>query len=293
MKYTLILLLVGISILASCADPVADDYRPQNVVEAFLIVGDSLKGIQIKRSQPTDVKYDSSKSWLRDAQVNITVNSQTIPLSFRVVNGVGEFYDPAGHIVQPKTRYSLSISLSDGTQMSAQTTTPDTLYWIKAPKPYMQFPKGNDSVTVPSQDSLALSWRSADPAISEFWISVQALDTVEYGKYLPVPTEEKNRRIGDPEAPHNQDLYQGEVTQWGYLFGNSVPVVWRVFRWYGKFELAIWATDKNMNDWLKLLQFQGSPKTYDPNQGSIKGGYGVFGSAAVIRGGCFIIKNQP
>lgn len=290
-KLLLLSILFCAVLLQSCEDPVADEYTPVNVVTGCLIVGDTIKGITVLKSQPITTKYDSTKSWIQDAQVTVTVNGNTIPLAFRVVNNNGEFFDPTGTLVQTKTTYKLSVKLKDGTTMTGETTTPDTLAWVLPPKPIMHFPSGADSIKLPSVDSLKLRWRSNDVGRYEYWISIKTLDTLEYGKYLTPATDEKNRRWG--KNPYQFDQYQGETMQWGYLVFTEVPVVWAAFKWYGKQELKVWSMDKNMNEWSKLMQFSGSPKTYDNNQGSIKGGYGYFGSAYVIRGEAFIIKNQP
>ena len=108
----------------------------------------------------------------------------------------------ATYRVAPETRYSIRVRLSDGSSMTAETTTPKRIGWTIPPRAVLQYPQ--DTTELFSPDSLRIAWSSGTAA--EYIIRVSVLDTLGYGTYLSPPTAEINARTNnvpfeDPEDP--------------------------------------------------------------------------------------------
>lgn len=284
-------------ILNSCGDAViTDDYIAQNIISSLLIVNDTVKGVKVFKSQPLNKPYDITGSMIKDASVALIEQPGNIriPLTFRIIDslGNGEYYSADGVKVKRNTTYNLEVKFADGSSASGTTTTPDSVYWERTPSAIAQFPI--DTLRQPSTDTLF--WNTKSTSQFEYLLSITTLDTLEYGKYLNPPTQEKNRRtsslINRFANPSTNDYF--EQTNWAFLVNNNTPYVWAVFKWFGKHKIVLYAPDVNMSKWFKLNQFQGNEKNYDPNQGSIKGNaIGVCGSASVTSAEVFVLKNQP
>ena len=116
---------------------------------------------------------------------------------------------------------------------------------------------------------------------------MKCLDTLNYGKYLTPPTAEMNRRIN---LPFRNDRAYRETATLLPIPNSQTPVVWNTFKWFGLHEVGVYVPDWNFLRW--YIQSQ-TRSQIDPLLSSIKGGYGYFGSASVIRDTSVIIKNQP
>ena len=115
--------------LNACEDDVIKDYIPRNMVEAYLIVDQPIENIKILKSQPVFGKFDYSKALIRDAKVFIKGDGQVIALTIDAEGNTG-YYDPAkSYLIKPNTSYKLEIELSDGTYITANTTTPGRTAW--------------------------------------------------------------------------------------------------------------------------------------------------------------------
>ncbi|MBL7999683.1 MAG: DUF4249 family protein [Candidatus Kapabacteria bacterium] len=295
--HKLIVTILAGSTIISCGDAViTDDYVQQNVISSLLMVGDTIKGIQVFSSQPLNKPYSIRESMITNAEVSLTdsATANRIPLTYRTTDttGAGEYYSAQGVLVQPKTTYLLQVKFADGSVATGRTVTPDSLSWVRPPKPVAQFP--TDTLNLPSVDSLKIEWKLKSGLQSEYLLAVRCFDTLNYGSLRTPPTTELNARtptlINRFGGEGNPEYF--EKTSWGFLVNTQVPVVWNAFKWYGSHEIVIYAPDKNMAEWFKLNQFQGAEKRYDPNQGSINGNaVGVCGSASLVRGPMFVVKN--
>ena len=270
-----------------CEDLPPNSYLPEPFVEAYLIVDEPIEGLRIHISQSVTDTFRSESGVVDNATVEITSGDRVYPLVYRVVDGRGEYHLPDTTVlVEPTTRYDLKIRLDDGTLITGTTTTPARIQWIRAPDSVLRYPK--DTINLP-KDSVRISWTPA-PGLSEYIIGVTCLDTLDYGRYLEPPVEERNRRIErffEQGAPRYNDA--GRI---GFTQGTEVPVTWFAFKWFGRHDIAAYAPDRNMNNWFKLTHFSQNPQ-YNPLYGSVNGGIGVFGSASVARREIFLYKNQP
>ena len=277
-------------LVAACEDPAPTDYIPQNVVTAYLIVDQPIRGIVVARSQAVADSFKYSNSVIRDADVRIIEGANTYRLQYRTdCNNIGEYYLPDTTIlVQPEKSYRMEIALSDGGRITGQTVTPARVAWVKPPRALLQYPA--DTANLPSPDSLSFEW-TAVPKTREYIISVSCVDSLEYGRYLTPATEEKNRRTSSVINQNARRRYN-ETTRWAFVQTSKLPLVWFAYKWYGLHDLTVYAPDPNMVEWFKQTRF--GPNEFNALLSTVEGdGIGVFGSASVVGQRQFLLKNQP
>ncbi len=284
-----IILLFVFFLLIACEDPVPKDYKPSNIVEALLIVNEPIKNIRLTRTQSLFEYYEYDKAVISDAQVIISENGKDFELEFRkndTNEKNGYFYADTNYLVKNNTNYKLKIILPNGKIITGETTTPDTIYWTKAPKKYLQYP--TDTIKLPPTDSLEWKGKLA-PELVYYFLTMSCLDTLNYGSYLKPPSDELNRRT---YSHLRTDKSYRERTSFITVPSTKVPIVWRFFKWFGLYSLNIWLPDKNFHLWGLQLVLS---KKFDDRFSSVKGEntFGFFGSAAVARDTTFLRKNQP
>jgi len=291
-RYTVGALAILLATIAGCEDAPPNVYTAEYVVEGYLVVDEPMGGIKVTLSQSVSDTFRSSNGFVDDADVRVIDGSITHLLEFRSTSpsGAGAYYLPDTSVkVQPNRLYRLEVRTRDGKLMTAQTATPGRISWTVPPKDTVSIPPKSDPAFLKPPDSLRLAWIDV-AGTPEYLISVRALDTLEYGRYLPAPTEKKNRRV-DPDLDKQFPRYN-DISRWGFLAGLSTPIVWSAFKWYGPQEVAVWAADDNMIKWFKMTYWQGNP-TYDPLLGNVKGdGMGIFASSSVARKTVFLVMGN-
>ena len=272
-----------VATLGGCEDAPPIDYVPQYVVQSYLIVDQPIQGISLTRSQPLTDTFRIERGLVTDADVSIVADGRTYPLQYRSEGGSGGYYYPdTAELVKPNTLYKLEIRTKDGGTITAQTLTPGRVEWKRAPLDTITIPSKNDPSYLNPPDSLDLSW-NAVPGVNEYLISVTALDTFDYGKYLTPPTTELNRRVNPDFDEFETGPRYTEKTRWGFVTSTTSPIVWAVFKWFGPQDVILYAADDAFVRWFKMTQWTGNAQ-YDPLLGNVHGnGIGVFGSASVAR----------
>ncbi len=276
-------------ILTACEDSPPTDYIPVPYLEGYLLVDEPIDNVVVAISQPLTEAFHYADMMTADAEVVITANGVDYPLEYRVRNGVGSYGFPdTTYRVAPETRYSIRVRLSDGSSMTAETTTPKRIGWTIPPRAVLQYPQ--DTTELFSPDSLRIAWSSGTAA--EYIIRVSVLDTLGYGTYLSPPTAEINARTNNVpfEDPEDPSFYT--KTRWGFVQTNQAPTVWAAFRWYGRNEVAILSPDNALLDWFKATQWGGRSVEYRPEYSNVQGGTGVFGSASVAAQEVFLLKRK-
>lgn len=278
-----------VAILGGCEDAPPNDYVPQYVVQAYLIVDQPIQGISLTRSQPLTDTFRMENGIITDADVRLTVDGNTLQLRHRGEGGPGGYYYPdSAVLVKPNTLYKLEITTKDGSHITAQTLTPGVVEWKRAPLDTITIPPKNNSAYLNPPDSLDLSW-TAVPGVDEYLISVTALDTLDYGKYLTPPTGTQNRRVNPDFDEFEEGRRHTELTRWGFVANDRTPIVWAVFKWFGPQEVTLYAADDAFVRWFKMTQWTGNAQ-YDPLLGNVRGdGIGVFASASVAKKKIFMI----
>ena len=281
--FAAVLLLLAAS--SGCEDTPPNAYVPVPYVEAYLVVDRPIEGVVVLMSQALSQAYEQSAALVRDAEVTIGTDGATYPLIFSEADGAYAYPDSTVKVL-PATRYTLTVRLKDGTVITAETNTPARIEWISGPDNVLQYP--SDTTKLFSPDSLRIAWTQG--STKEFLVRVRCLDTLAYGSLLEPPTEETNSRTNNLdkfETPESRTFYG--TARWGYMQTTAAPTVWTVFKWHGRNEVAILAPDKYFLDWFKLTRFSRSPQ-FNPEYSNIRGGTGVFGSAALVTKEVFLLK---
>ncbi len=293
-QFLLASLFLVLSGFVSCGDPVIQDYIEDYAVQGLLTVGEPLQGIIVSKTLNIVDTLKLANQVLRDADVRVRLGNREWKLAFMPDTANGGSYGvvDASVRVLPDTVYSLYVKLANGREMTGQTRTPKQIRWLtgKEPKPLLQYPK--DTATLPAApDSLSIAWEAV-PGINDYIFGILCLDTANYGKYLTPPdTAQKNRRVYSTFA--DRFPRYPEVIRYGFITSTKIPVVWVGFKWFGPHEIIIYAPDANWLNWFRQTNQQGQSPRYDKLLGSIKGGYGVFGSISATRQRMFLLKNQP
>ncbi len=274
--------------LISCEDAPPTDYIPQYYVEAYLIVDETFDGIKLQRTLPVQDSFKLENALIKDANVKIKFEDKEIQLVFRDTGNIDNrayYYPDTSLKVQPNTTYQLEILTSDGVKITGVTTTPRRFEWVQAPPDTLYYPK--DTVNFSDRKPSQIKWTSVPGTL--FYISmIKSLDTLGYGKYLIPETDEKNRRTYHPFGESEMDY--NEVTSWDGVANVEYPIMWIMFKWFGKHRITIYSPDFNFLRW--ILQFFRTQQI-NPLLSSVNNAIGVFGSASKIEASFFLVKNQP
>ncbi len=277
-------------IFIACEDPAPTDYTPDIVVEGLLIVDEPIRNITVIRTQPLADSFSYDKSLISNAIVKIKTEGKEFLLDYNPPGNdkkPGYYYSDESYVVKSNQLYELEV-IVDGKVMNGTTFTPARTEWVRAPKTFIQYPI--DSLKLPPTDSI--EWRKAEKA-DFYLISISCLDSSGYGEYLNPPTNEKNRRI---ERPFRNDRAYRELTSFVPIpaardtSSTSTPIVWSVFKFFGKHQVSIYVPDFNFLRWFAQAQARGQ---VEPILQSINNGFGYFGSASIIRDTSILLKNQP
>lgn len=284
--------LLLVAVIGGCEDTPPNAYTAEYIVEGYLVVDEPIGGIRLTLSQSVADTFRAKNGIVSDADVRVIAGGRAFLLQYSSgsSDSVGSYTVADTSLkVEPNTLYTLEIRTKDGKVITAQTATPGRVSWVREPKDTVTIPPKSDPGFLKPPDSLRLSWTDV-AGVPEYLISVRALDTLDYGRYLPSPIEKANRRV-DPDLDDQFPRYN-DLTRWGFLAGLSTPIVWSAFKWYGPQEVAIWAADDIMIKWFKMTYWQGNPQ-YDPLLGNVRGdGIGVFASASVARKQMFVVMTD-
>jgi hypothetical protein len=289
-KFAVKVLIVVLSFvfLISCEDEPPNIYTQRYYVEGYLYVDHSPSGIKVFNTQPIGDVYDPDKAMVKDADVKIKdANGNVYDLVYRDGDEPGYYYPGEDLIVEKQKKYKLEVNTLDGKYMWAETTTPDTISWIKPPKEVIYYPKEDGNLN--EVDSLEIQWTPAENT-NFYLLYTISRDTLEYGKYLNPPTDEPNRRIKNlfSDRGGSSDYYKN-VTFMTIIANTKTPTVWLAFKWFGPHYVDILVPDFNLLKW--FVQTNWSASVYDPLSNSIQGdGFGVFGSAYRISQEMMLMK---
>jgi hypothetical protein len=287
LKKTIIIITFSI-LLFGCEDPAPKDYIQSTIVEALLVVDKPIQNIRITKTQPLTEHYDYNNAIISNAKVFIYEGEQEFELAFRhsEVRGQSGYYFPdTNYLVKRNTTYRLKIILPDGRNVTGTTTTPDSISWVRKVPSFVQYPL--DTINLPPDPNLIVEWTRANIGNAFYILTATCLDTLEYGKYLPEPTDEPNRRVY-PESRHERSYRELTSTTMSML--TRFPIPWRAFRWFGPFNVKVYVPDKNYELWFLYFWMTGN---LDEKANSVEACAGFFGSAFMIADDFFVLKNQP
>lgn len=289
---TFVLLLLVAS-LAGC-DTTATKPESQVVVEAYLQGGAPMSSVRLTRSVGTDEAYTPSNVAVRDAAVEVHrraddgTTAQTIPFAETEDPGVYKPTLTPPPIVQPLTTYELSVTTSDGTEVTATTTVPDTISIVEA--------QNRDVVYQgPEQPSFTIT----PPRSSGDRQAVLALTTtslLDFGRPASQLRTGLTPFYEDTYDPEEDSIAAFRTTSSGVLneanFSRdekgriTTTLPWISVAFYGPNETAVHVIDDNFYDLIRSQQAQ-SPGGLGGGLGPgeipnviehVEGGTGVFAS---------------
>lgn len=286
--FHLVFFAVFIIFLFACEDAPPTDYIQQYYVEAYLIVDEPIDGIKLQRTLPIQDSFKLEKALIKDAIVKIKFEDKEIRLVFRDTGNVDNkaYYFPDTSLkIQPNTTYYLEILTPDGVKITGTTITPRRFEWVEKPPDTLYYPK--DSVNFSDGKIYKVKWTSV-PGTLFYLAMYKCLDTIDYGKYLNPQTEGKNRRTYHPYD--RSDIDYNDITTWDGVANVEYPIMWVMFKWFGKHRMVIYVPDFNYLRW--ILQYFRT-RQINPLLSSVNNAVGVFGSASKIEAEFFLMKSQP
>lgn len=278
-----ILIIISIIFLYSCVENNESDFKEEYIVEAFIIVDEPIQNIRFMRTIPILDTFSFEKVFISDAQITIyNEDGDTLPLELnpeisKAYNAIDQ-----SHLVKEQTKYFIEVVYNNDT-IKGNTVTPKKFNWIEKVPDIVQYPL--DSIGL--GDQVTLKWEN--PGSFNFYhIVVKCLDTLDYGKYLSPPTDEKNRRIG---LWRDEEFFFRNTTNHGLAPINEGTIIWTTFKWYGLQEVTIYNPDFNWFRWLGQY-FQSE---YNEILTTVEGknARGVFASASAIKDTALLLKNIP
>lgn len=280
--YKIVYLIITL-IFISCDQDPEFNYQEDLILQGYLIVGEPINDISLRRTLPLNVAYNAEQSTVSDANIIISDGINNYELTFNPETLKYEYL--GDFVVQEEVEYTIEVTTPDNRTLTGTTKTPVQNEWVQLLETPLYFPI--DSLNPPNTDRIF--WDNKKVNQQSVTLTVKCLDTLNYGIYLDPPTMELNRRI---ERPWRSDFDFLDPVEFVVLPGSaeSTPVVWSSFKFYGLHELAVYSNDFNWSRW----SIQYYRQEYIELLSSIEGdGYGVFGSASVIRDTFFLVKNQP
>lgn len=279
-------------VCTGCEDPVPTDYTEEVMIEGLLIVGEPLDNVRILRSLPVTDTFSFERASIPDAVMSVRADGVEVPMEF-VPDARGGTYraKDTTYRVRSNVEYSVIVR-ARGAELSGVTRTPLPFAYTVPPRPWLRYPRA-DSLLVSVADSLLISW-TAVQGTEQYIISLTCLDTLGYGRYLNPPTADTNARTVRPNPDffdQSGTLLANERTTIGSTRFTTTQTVWGVFRWYGRYEIRIYAPDPAFQDWMSLVG-SGRRSSYDYRRSNVRGGLGVWGSASVIKYQTFLLKND-
>lgn len=296
-----VFLLLFLVALAGC-DLTEDDFRPQVVVEGFLIAGEPLPTIRLSETAPIEVGYSFEAQAISGAEVTITVDelgaayelveSRDFPGNYLVPFS---FSGPTSNVV-PGARYRLDVRLPNrpdlvpaGEVVSAETFVPDTFRVIRPPADTLAY---NVFGPGPAIDVTA---SGTDDRKAVFIFSVTALDPDTYGltpTYADLIDDDDDAEdLVDSASPLlNEENYDQNAD--GTL---RIRVPWLAIAYYGPNRFTANALDDALFDYLRSRDAQFNPTTLSPGEiqrvlSNVENGVGVFGSLARVSVETFIAE---
>lgn len=268
-------------VTVGCEDPVPTDYRPEVVMQAFLIVDEPIRDIQLYWSQPMTDSFSYQRAMIRDAEIWVVEGAARYPLRF-VDDSTGGHYEGLDStvLIMPMTSYRVEARIGSNI-VTGTTTTPDRIAWIKDLPPELDYP-GRENELLPV-DSLKVRW-TIPAAGTEYVLRMTCLDTLNYGTYLTPPTDEQNGRIREREFVDDDEPLSRLPVRLAFVQAPDV-FSWAAFKYFGRHELSVYAGDRNFVNWFKQITFT---RQYNELLNSVSGGIGVVGSASVVHDTVFV-----
>jgi len=310
-----LLLGVGCSTKRSPGDLLAPGQVGVIVVDAQLIVGRPMPRLFLRTTQAPGAPYDRDAAVLRMATVQITnsVGDTIDYFDYTLISRGAYVPDDAGgtrlHDVLPNTTYSLRVVAPDGRVVTAETTTPDSFHvrdWLLLDDPTLairrrlvtreDFSVDGDSVYVVDTNQLTYQDGLLEARFDR-------------GNAVGYHVGLFSRDIGSPLVIDADFLSEEDKASLDRetssppfeAVDGAIRLPWFAIFFEGRYDIKIYAVDRNWFDLARSLQFFGDTNiAFGSNAGDnfeqpifhVKGGIGLFGSAAMDGVG-FTVHSRP
>lgn len=289
MKKTIYLALV--LLLAGCDTYSQDAYRPEYIVESYLIAGEQLPIIKLSETAPIDAVYNFDKYAVEGAAVQITLyddEGRTEEIYQYSAEGKG-YYSPVNNAssVIPGRKYALQIEIPGHTEIIRASTLIPGIFSIEQPV----------SDTLVYQNEAALILR-ASPSIypgrpAVYMNKLQAIDTTFaltpfYNDLWEEDLVSKDELVENSSGITNEANF--EILPDGML---AVEVPWVGVAFLGPNDIVMDAIDDNIFDFLRSREDNGTRPLGERENlvDHIEGGRGIFGSFARARVRVFVTSD--
>jgi hypothetical protein len=289
---TVVLSLLLVAGLLGC-DTTATGPETEIVVEAYLQGGAPMDAIRLTRSVKVDRAYRPSNAAVRGATVEVRrltddgTTAETIPFDETTAG----LYTPAPSpppTVQPLTTYELSVTTSDGAEVKATTTIPDTISIVETQNK-------NAVYQGPEQPTFTITPPRSDRE-QQAVLVLTTTSLLDFNR----PEEQLRNRLtpfyAEDYDPEEDSIETFRTTSSGPLneanFSRdeagriTTELPWIAVAFYGPNTSAVHVIDENLYDLFRSQQAQptdGQGSSLGPGEipnviEHVEGGTGVFGS---------------
>lgn len=276
------LLVLG---LAACDTYTQDDYRPEYVVESYLVAGEPLPLLRLSQTAPIDARYTFEDFAVEGADVRVNLLDETgaVEETYPYVQTKKGIYEPEDEtaVVQPLRTYALEVRVPGHEEVIRSKTL--------VPGPFEIVSISQDTIVYQGAEQLEAWITSSHHPDREpvYVFTIFAMDTTNYD-LTPVYADFAD----DDDGLHKVDFVansSGLTKEEGFTKHAdgtlSIKLPWILVAFYGPNEIVANAIDDNLFDFKRSQLGTGttSPGEMDNLIDHIEGGRGIFGSMSRAR----------
>lgn len=273
--------LMALSLIACDLYP-QDEFKPDYVVESYLVAGRFLPHLRLSQTMPIDEEYEFTLAAVNSAfaEIRLLTPSGEVEQTFTYAQQSAGVYIPLeSHFVLPERNYQLYVRIPEsGDELTSTTRVPG------------QFEGMSEVERIAYQDPAQIiinTTRSVYPGRQSYFIfNVNVINpapeklTPFYADLINNQDEDITDFFKNSSGIINEDNYGHNAD--GTL---TLRVPWLAVAFYEENDIVANAIDDNMYDFLRSQDVQGGGSTLPPGEFqnviyNVKGGIGVFGSLA-------------
>jgi len=273
MRPALAVLLGAILFLGAGCSGDTTGPAPEEKVALFgyLYVGEAIteeNALYLTRTRPVDAVYDPMEAGVRGALVTLRKEGATAEDTLGMV--LPGYYAHGGVVIEARTTYHLRVVLEDGGELTASTTTPDSIAFLREPA---VLPDSMAQSRIAFDHPIVID--GADPE-QILLVDVYCLEDYRSARYI--------HPFGPEDYPQDYKEYGGDDGPPRHIFAylrlknlerapDGYLISWYgdMMAFYGSYDVGVYAIDENYYNYL----YRDHPEL----NGGVSGGIGVFGSA--------------
>lgn len=293
-QINLLLLLTAI-LMISCGNPTVslnkDDYEPQIVFDAFIFANESVDRIGIRRNIPLNSNFQILDLLLPSADVKLTdAAGNDYQLTFNDSTWYHEYLG-TDLVIEPGNSYTLTATAEiDGQTVTASSTTIVPKGGFQIEELRLQSIDGTSVVT----DSIYYREKDENGELKLYNVKYQrSPETTFYAfSYKALDADSSTYIYDNPFTDEDPEDVQYDLEDWQYEWDwvqntpkeagiSDVDIQWFSMWFHGKYEVNMYAADKNFGDYMSThIEVQEPDGNFHEAKFHIEGdGIGIFGSA--------------